>query len=235
MYRLVMAQVLYNCKTKQFYLPEHNHNHHIRSTNLALENYNHCCCLMEFRSVHLLFPSYLNSKSSSSRGKSTVFTHHRCSSLDISADTRIVGTKQLPDLPMVPSQLAASVLKDHLYVLLEAEGPVTFFQTGACQSRRIRLVTIACSSAKDTESITLAVHHDGRGYKLYANINGKQPSIWAFDVNDPTPTWSSLQTLNTPQAFIQSLYPLGQAHLLAITATGATSPLQHYYPRLGCL
>lgn len=144
------------------------------------------------------------------------------SSLDISADTRIAGTKQLPDLPMVPSQLAASVLKDHLYVLLEAEGRLRFFRLALASEDKSGWLELPAPSAKDTQSIALAVQHDGRGYKLYANINGEQPSIWAFDVSDPTPDWSSLQTLNTPQAFIQSLYPLGQAHLLAITATGAT-------------
>ena len=71
-------------------------------------------------------------------------------------------------------------------------------------------------------NITLAAQHDGRGYKLYANLQSSELSTWSFDLADPAGSWSELKTLNAPKVTIKSLYPLGQAHLLAVSDSGAT-------------
>lgn len=144
------------------------------------------------------------------------------SSLEISEDNQITGVKQLPELPIVPSQLAVSILKDQLYVLLQAESRLRFFRLALTPEDKSDWVELAIPSAKDVHGIALAAQHDGRGYKLYANLNDGTSSVWAFDGNGASPGWSSLHTLNSPQERIERLFPLGQAHLLAITKTGAT-------------
>jgi SSS family transporter len=142
--------------------------------------------------------------------------------LQVSANARSVSSIALPDLPAVPAQLAASVFKDHLYVLLKSADKLRFFKLVLAGEQKSGWVELATPSIQDTKDITLAVQHDGRGNKLYAHLNAQQSSTWAYDLSVQNAEWSVLKTLNTPQVIIKSLYPLGQAHLLAVSETGAT-------------
>lgn len=142
--------------------------------------------------------------------------------LQVSADARSVSSTTLPDLPEVPAQLAAAVFKDHLYVLLKSADKLRFFKLALAGEQKSGWVELTAPSIQDIESITLAVQHNGRGDKLYAHLNAQQSSTWAYDVSVQNAEWLVLKTLNTPQLVIKSLYPLGQAHLLAVSESGVT-------------
>lgn len=140
----------------------------------------------------------------------------------VSADARMVSFKPLADLPRVPTHLAAAVFNDYLYALFESEGKLRFFKLALTGEHKTGWLELAAPSVQKVEDITLAVQHDGRGYKLYAHLNAQQSSTWAYDLSAQSADWSGLQTHNAPQVTIKSLYPLGQAHLLAVSETGAT-------------
>lgn len=142
--------------------------------------------------------------------------------LQVSADARSGSSTALPDLPEVPAQLAASVFKDYLYVLLKSADKLRLFKLALADEQKSGWVELAAASIQDTKDITLAVQHDGRGNKLYAHLNAQQSSTWVYDLSLQNAEWSVLKTLNEPQVIIKSLYPLGQAHLLAVSETGAT-------------
>ncbi|MBU2223127.1 MAG: sodium:solute symporter, partial [Gammaproteobacteria bacterium] len=144
------------------------------------------------------------------------------SRLKVSRDDRFVNLNPLPDLPRVPTQLAASVSKDHLYVLLLSEEKLHFFRLALADEGKSGWVELNAPITQKIENITLAVQHDGRGYKLYAQLKEQQSSTWVYDLSVANAHWSALKTLNPPVVIIKSLYPLGQAHLLAVTETGST-------------
>ena len=129
---------------------------------------------------------------------------------------------KLPDLPRIPTQLAGAVLNDHLYVLLQADGELRLFKLALAEADKSGWQELNAPAVQGVNSMTLAVQHDGRGYKLYANLQAAASSIWSFDPDKPNSSWSELKTRNAPAVNIKSLSPLGQAHLLAVADSGAT-------------
>ncbi len=143
-------------------------------------------------------------------------------SLHVSKDGSSVSSNTLPSLPVIPTQLAATVFKDHLYVLLQAEGQPQFFRLSLADVNKSQWEELAAPAAKGVRNVSLAIQHDGRGHKLYTQLDAEGYSLWSYDLTLENSTWSVLNTLNTPTVDTKSLYSLGQAHLLAIADTGAS-------------
>jgi len=142
--------------------------------------------------------------------------------LKVSDNGSSAQATKLPDLPRIPTQLAGSVLNDHLYVLLQADGELRLFKLALAEADKSGWQELNAPAVQGVNSMTLAVQHDGRGYKLYANLQAAASSTWSFDPDKPNSSWSELKTRNAPAVNIKSLYPLGQAHLLAVSDSGAT-------------
>lgn len=142
--------------------------------------------------------------------------------LSVTDDGRSAKSASLPDLPAIPAQLAVTVATDHLYVLAQTANQLRFFKLALAGEGQSAWEELAAPAVQNVSYITLAVQHDGRGYKVYAQLKAEQPSTWAFNFSAANPSWTALKTLNTPAADLKSLYPLGQAHLLAVSETGAT-------------
>jgi SSS family solute:Na+ symporter len=143
-------------------------------------------------------------------------------SLHLSKDGSSVSSSVLPSLPAPPTQLAATVFKAHLYVLLQTDGQPRFFRLSLADAHTSEWEELASPGVKGVRNVTLAIQHDGRGHKLYTHIDAEEHSTWSFDLTLEKSSWSVLSTLNTPTVEIKNLYPLGQAHLLAIADTGAS-------------
>ena len=142
--------------------------------------------------------------------------------LKVSDNGSSAQATKLPDLPRIPTQLAGAVLNDHLYVLLQADGELRLFKLALAEADKSGWQELNAPAVQGVNSMTLAVQHDGRGYKLYANLQAAASSTWSFDPDKPNSSWSELKTRNAPAVNIKSLYPLGQAHLLAVADSGAT-------------
>ncbi|MFN6264592.1 MAG: sodium:solute symporter family transporter [Chromatiaceae bacterium] len=142
--------------------------------------------------------------------------------LKVSDNGSSAQATKLPDLPRIPTQLAGAVLNDHLYVLLQADGELRLFKLALAEADKSGWQELNAPAVQGVNSMTLAIQHDGRGYKLYANLQAAASSTWSFDPDKPNSSWSELNTRNAPTVNIKSLYPLGQAHLLAVSDSGAT-------------
>ena len=142
--------------------------------------------------------------------------------LKVSDNGSSAQASKLPDLPRIPTQLAGAVLNEHLYVLLQSDDQLRLFRLALAEAERSGWQELTAPAVQGVNNITLAVQHDGRGYKLYANLQASASSTWSFDPDKPNSSWSELNTRNAPTGNIKSLYPLGQAHLLAVSDSGAT-------------
>ncbi len=142
--------------------------------------------------------------------------------LKLAADGRYLSATTLPDLPIVATQLAAAVMKDQLYVMAAADNQLHFFRLNLTGATTPAWQELAAPPVAGVNNISLAVQHDGRGYKLYSHLTGQKASMFALDLTAEAGAWTPLTTLNTPSATIKNIYPLGQAHLLAVSASGST-------------
>jgi solute:Na+ symporter, SSS family len=142
--------------------------------------------------------------------------------LQILDDGSSARATKFPDLPRIPTQLAATVSADYLYVLLQADNQLRLFKLALAEAEQSGWQELIAPAVQGVSAMTLAIQHDGRGYKLYANLQSAVSSTWSFDPDKPNSSWLELNTRNAPTVKINSLYPLGQAHLLAIADSGAT-------------
>lgn len=142
--------------------------------------------------------------------------------LQLSADGSSAKAKSLPDLPSIPRQLAVAVAEDHLYVLLQAEAQLRLFKLALADAETSGWQELAAPAVQGVSKMAIAIQHDGRGYKLYAHLKSATLSTWSFDLAMRNSAWKALNTHNAPSVNIKDLYPLGQAHLLAVADSGAT-------------
>ena len=118
--------------------------------------------------------------------------------LQVSDDASSARATKLPNLPKIPTQLAAAVSKDQLYVLLQADGELRLFKLALAEADKSGWQELTAPAVQGVNNMTLAVQHDGRGYKLYANLQAAASSTWSFDPDKPNSSWSELKTRNAP-------------------------------------